>query len=229
MSAGQRSRQLALGAVVLDGHTGELRRLGPFTVHSAALDFWRAPTDNDTRNGLRTAIPDAESWRQAGLDRLQHSIITVQRGDGELRTRLRIAPAGADFGLLAALTWAADPQQRADCLLSVQVAPDGAWPCPLPKVGLRLVLDAVVQEVSWFGRGPGEAYRDTQLATRTSTSPSATGRRNCSPPPGTDRISSLTAALTSTWTLPITASAAARADPGRCPATPSSRTPWPTP
>jgi beta-galactosidase len=28
------------------------------------------------------------------------------------------------------------------------------------------VLDAAVEEVSWFGRGPGEAYRDTYHATR---------------------------------------------------------------
>ncbi len=44
--------------------------------------------------------------------------------------------------------------------------PDGTWPCPLPKIGLRLVLDAAMEEVNWFGRGPGEAYRDTHLATR---------------------------------------------------------------
>ncbi len=49
---------------------------------------------------------------------------------------------------------------------SIHVAPDGTWPCPLPKIGLRLVLDASIEEVSWFGRGPGEAYRDTHRATR---------------------------------------------------------------
>jgi beta-galactosidase len=51
-------------------------------------------------------------------------------------------------------------------MLFIQVAPDGSWPCPLPRIGLRLVLDAAVEEVTWFGRGPGEAYRDTHLATR---------------------------------------------------------------
>jgi beta-galactosidase len=62
--------------------------------------------------------------------------------------------------MLATLTWTADGR------LSVHVAPDGTWPCPLPRIGLRLVLDAAVEEVSWFGRGPGEAYRDTYHATR---------------------------------------------------------------
>jgi beta-galactosidase len=144
--------ELTLGGAVLDRDTGELRRLGPFRVHSAFPDFWRAPTDNDVRV--------AGAWRQAGLDRLERKILSVRPEPDALCTRLRIAPAGADFGFLATLTWTADGR------LSVHVAPDGTWPGPLPKIGLRLVLDAVVEEVSWFGRGPGEAYRDTYRATR---------------------------------------------------------------
>jgi beta-galactosidase len=150
--ASSSGRQLTLGCAVLDGDTGELRRLGPFAVRSAFPDFWRAPTDNDVRV--------AGAWRQAGLDRLERRTIAVERTAGALRARLRVAPAGARFGLLATLTW------DADGLLSVHVAPDGSWPCPLPKMGLRVVLDAAVEKVSWFGRGPGEAYRDTYHATR---------------------------------------------------------------
>jgi beta-galactosidase len=149
---GPRSRRPTPGCAVLDAGTGELRRLGPFAVHSAALDFWRAPTDND--------VGIVGAWRRAGLDRLTQRVIAVERGEDDLRTRLRIAPAGADFGFLAALTW------TSGSLLDIQVTPHGTWPCPLPKIGLRLVLDAAIEDVSWFGRGPGEAYRDTHLATR---------------------------------------------------------------
>jgi beta-galactosidase len=144
------------GCAVLDNDTGELRRLGPFPVHSAVLDFWRAPTDND-------ALTIGRAWRQAGLDRLEQRVIAVEPGEDGLCTRLRIAPAGADFGFLATLAWT---HQAADSLLSVHVTPDGTWPCPLPKIGLRLVLDAAAADVTWFGRGPGEAYRDTHRATR---------------------------------------------------------------
>ena len=144
--------ELTLGGAVLDRDTGELRRLGPFGVHSAFPDFWRAPTDNDVRV--------AGAWRQAGLDRLERKILSVRYEPDALCTRLRIAPAGADFGMLATLTWTADGR------LAVHAAPDETWPGPLPKIGLRLVLDAVIEEVSWFGRGPGEAYRDTFHATR---------------------------------------------------------------
>jgi beta-galactosidase len=148
-----RTGEVTLGCAVLDAGTGELLRLGPYPVHAAALDFWRAPTDND--------VPSvAGAWRRAGLDRLVRKTLAVQCGTDGLRLRQRIAPAGGDFGFLAALLW------TADSMLFVQVEPDGTWPCPLPKIGLRLVLDAAVEEVTWFGRGPGEAYRDTHLATR---------------------------------------------------------------
>jgi beta-galactosidase len=160
---GERPDELAVGCAVLAAETGELRRLGRLAVHSASLDFWRAPTDNDvlTRGG-----PVAGAWHRAGLDRLQQRTIAVERGDDDLRIRLRIAPAAADFGFLGTLTWTADSRQPGDCLLTIDVAPDGTWPCPLPKIGLRLVLDDSIEEVSWFGRGPGEAYRDTHRATR---------------------------------------------------------------
>jgi beta-galactosidase len=122
------------------------------TDRPAFPDFWRAPTDNDVRV--------AGAWRRAGLDRLERKILSVRADADALGTRLRIAPPGAGFGLLATLTWTADGR------LLVHVTPDGTWSCPLPKVGLRLVLDAAVEVVSWFGRGPGEAYRDTYHATR---------------------------------------------------------------
>jgi beta-galactosidase len=149
-----RSGQVTLGCAVLDASTGDLRRLGPFPVHAATLDFWRAPTDND-------APAVATAWRRAGLDRLVRKTLAVQCGQDGLRLRQRIAPAGRDFGFLATLVWTADG------MLFIQVTPEGSWPCPLPKAGLRLVLDADIEEVTWFGRGPGEAYRDTHLATRT--------------------------------------------------------------
>jgi beta-galactosidase len=148
-----RTGQVTLGCAVLDAGTGELRRLGPYPVLAAALDFWRAPTDND--------VPTvAGAWRRAGLDRLVRKTLAVQCGEDGLCLRQRIAPAGGDFGFLASLTWTADG------MLFIRVAPGGTWPCPLPKIGLRLVLDTAVTGVTWFGRGPGEAYRDTHLATR---------------------------------------------------------------
>jgi len=49
--------------------------------------------------------------------------------------------------------------------LDVSVEPEGALPCPLPRLGVRLLLRRDVDLVTWFGRGPGEAYADTGYGT----------------------------------------------------------------
>jgi beta-galactosidase len=148
---------LAIGCAVLDASRGDLLRLGPFAVSAAHLDFWRAPTDNDV-------LTIARAWRRAGLDRLQQRVTGIRSGPGGLSTQLRIGPAGTDADFRASLTWT-EPA-AGSTRLDVHVAPEGDWPCPLPKIGLRLVLDAGIEQVRWFGRGPGEAYSDTCHATR---------------------------------------------------------------
>jgi beta-galactosidase len=133
-------------------------------VLAAVPDFWRAPVDNDRT--MAFGDPVARAWRAAGLDRMGPETVAVRRGADWLSSELRVAPAGRDFAMLASLTWASDPRQEGACLLTVDVRPDGDWPCPLPKIGLRIVLDTTIDTVCWFGRGPGEAYRDTYHATR---------------------------------------------------------------
>jgi beta-galactosidase len=44
--------------------------------------------------------------------------------------------------------------------------PDGTWPVPLPRLGLLMALPAELDQVKWFGLGPGEAYRDSRRAAR---------------------------------------------------------------
>jgi beta-galactosidase len=50
--------------------------------------------------------------------------------------------------------------------LAVEVVPEGDWPCPLPRLGLRMAGPAGLDRVEWFWRGPGEAYPDTGRAAR---------------------------------------------------------------
>ncbi len=50
--------------------------------------------------------------------------------------------------------------------VTVDVRPRGDWPCPLPRLGLRLGLPAAFGRVRWYGGGPGEAYPDTRAAFR---------------------------------------------------------------
>ena len=152
---------VVLGAGTFDARTGALERLGPIELDGPRVDVWRAPTDND-----RGMYGDAQlegAWRDLGLHRMLERVLEVRHAAAALVVRTRVAPAASDLGLLATYTWTA----VADALaLTLDVAPDGAWTVPLPRLGLRLAMPAAFEAVEWFGRGPGEAYADTRRAAR---------------------------------------------------------------
>jgi beta-galactosidase len=152
---------LALGAGRFDPVSGVLRRLGDLELDGPRLDVWRAPTDNDA--GMHGPDKLEAAWRLHGLHRARHRVIAVEPEAGGLAVRTRVGFAPWDGGLLATYTWTPDGD---GLLLTVDVQPEGEWTFPLPRLGLRLALPAELDRVEWFGRGPGEAYRDTRRAAR---------------------------------------------------------------
>ncbi|MEH1125460.1 glycoside hydrolase family 2 TIM barrel-domain containing protein [Micromonospora sp. CPCC 206061] len=156
---------ILLGPAVFDRVTGTLLRIGDLVVDGPKLDLWRAPTDNDLRGWGEGSIM-AAAWRSIGLDRLTHAVLAVEPGADGLTVRTRVAPAGTDLGMLATYTWwAADGQ----LWLRLGVEPAGPWEAPLPRLGLRMAVPTTLDTVTWFGLGPGEAYRDTTAAVRVGT------------------------------------------------------------
>jgi beta-galactosidase len=150
---------LSLGPTVFDD-TGQLRELGAIAVQGPTLQLWRAPTDNDRgHHGESVAMV----WHGLGLDRLQHRLIGIAAHDDTLVVTTRVAPAGTDLGVLAAYEWRPDGQ---GVRLTVRADPVGPWPCPLPRIGVLLPIPSTLDNVRWYGRGPGEAYRDMCQAAR---------------------------------------------------------------
>ena len=152
---------LSLGPGRFDPATGVLQRLGDLELDGPRLDVWRAPTDNDT--GMHGPVKLEAAWRGLGLHRARHRVIAVEPGPEGLVVRARVGMAATDLGLLATYTWTADGE---GLLLTVDVTPEGEWTVPLPRLGLRLALPAELDRLEWFGRGPGEAYRDSRRAAR---------------------------------------------------------------
>jgi beta-galactosidase len=174
-----------LGSGSFDAATGRLVRIGDLPVDGPLLDLWRAPTDNDRGHHGEAVEP---LWRRVGLDRLQHRVDEVTVGEDALVVRARVGPAGTDLGVVATYRWSAVP---GGLRLELGVVPEGDWPCPLPRVGLRMAVPAGLRRVEWFGRGPGEAYADTgrldQRAARrrpppTCTPATASGSTSTRPP-----------------------------------------------
>ncbi|PZG49748.1 beta-galactosidase [Spongiactinospora gelatinilytica] len=155
------ARALAAPGPGVFGDDGRLLRIGGVhLVSGPRLDLWRAPTGNDAGG----PAPDAELWRRAGLHRLRHRVVGVERAAGELTVRTVAAAAGHDRAMRATYHWQALTGDR--LRLTVTAEPRGEWDLPLPRIGLRLALPATFGEVEWYGGGPGEAYPDSFRAAR---------------------------------------------------------------
>jgi beta-galactosidase len=159
MAAGVHS-PLVVGPGTFDAASGRLVRVGGVEVEGPVLDLWRAPTDNDQGHHGEALAP---LWRRVGLDRLRHRVDGVDPEDGGLVVQARVAPAATDLGVAATYRWSV---VEGVLRLEVEVAPEGDWPCPWPRLGLRMAVPAGFRKVEWFGRGPGEAYADTGRAAR---------------------------------------------------------------
>jgi beta-galactosidase len=150
---------LRLGPAEFDAVTGLLTRLGGLDVTGPRLDLWRAPTDNDAGQHA----DEAAAWRAAGLHRLQHRVASVAAGADELVVRTRVAPPALGFGMRADYRWTSDGERLR---LRLDVAPEGDWPCTLPRLGLRMAVPGTLGAAAWYGGGPGEAYADSRQAAR---------------------------------------------------------------
>ncbi|ONI85160.1 beta-galactosidase [Saccharothrix sp. ALI-22-I] len=151
-----------LGSGTFDAD-GRLTSLGGLDVVGPRLDVWRALTDNDLRGAGFSDRPLGDVWREIGLHRMSHRIDDVSFVGTELVVRTRVAPAATDLGITTTYRWAAEGD---GVRLTVEAVPEGRWPCPLPRLGLRMAVPAELDRVTWFGLGPGEAYADTRLAAR---------------------------------------------------------------
>jgi beta-galactosidase len=138
--------------------TGRLGAFGGLAVGAPHLALWRAPTDNDRGEGARLHA----TWEALGLHRLTHRLDEVAAGD-TLVVRERTAAPALQRGVHVTYEWASAGDGLA---LTVRVDPDGEWPEPIAKLAVTLPLPASLDRVTWFGRGPGEAYPDTGPVTR---------------------------------------------------------------
>ena len=124
-------------------------------LQNVRLDVWRAPTDNDTIPGV------TDAWKEAGLHRVQHRLVSAGLHDGAWEVVTRTAPPALQWGLVA--TWRWSHTQDGAVSLDLSVEPDGQFPATLPRLAITFELPRV-EQVEWFGTGPSEAYVDTRQA-----------------------------------------------------------------
>jgi beta-galactosidase/beta-glucuronidase len=135
------------------------------------LNVWRAPTDNDRlSNGGWKLVSSVEEWKKYRLHWMQHRIDEVGyrlSSDGkkaDVFVKARVAPPGLAWGIVTNYHYAI--HGSGDMILSVDGTPEGDIPETLPRIGLNMKLPIYLDQISWYGRGPGEAYVDSKLANR---------------------------------------------------------------
>jgi beta-galactosidase len=146
--------------VRFDERTGRLRRLFGLDAEGPRLELWRAPTDND--RGIANDSADGRSsesrWRERGLDRLVHRLVSIDP-DGPV-VRVRVAAANSARTVDVTYCWTVTDEVA----LHVDVVPSPDWDCTWPRVGVRVDLPASLRQARWFGTGPHESYPDSTRA-----------------------------------------------------------------
>lgn len=125
------------------------------------LDIFRAATDND-------APQDGWDWDDKKLHLAKTSVRKVSWSQSSteefvVTVNLRLAPPILSWSIEAVLNY----HFHANGSLTVKVkgTPKGEnLPRTLPRIGLVMELPSKFQSVEWFGRGPGESYRDSKLS-----------------------------------------------------------------
>jgi len=122
------------------------------------LNIWRAPTDNDMYAKLE--------WKKAKYNeayvRAYETMINQSAEGVEIKVKTSMSAATIQKILEADITW------KINCdgsiTSSIHVVKDEEFP-DLPRFGLRLFLDKKLENVSYFGMGPHESYRDKHQST----------------------------------------------------------------
>lgn len=147
---------------------------GNVTWHSNGIDifnrgpelyFYRAMTQNDDGQS-----GDAEDWNDAWVHTMRTQVRDVfweDQGDAlEVRYNVRVAPQVLEWGAEADITYTIPYEEGP---ISIHAQGDfvgNNTPEVLPRIGLLAHLHEDFDDVTWFGRGPGENYPDSKTSQR---------------------------------------------------------------
>ena len=134
----------------------------PLMERGPRFNLFRAPTDND---GGRWTRGHSKEWFAAGYHQLQHTLesIVADPDRKTLRVIVRTAPPALQTGIHCEYLYRF--QEDGGFTLEINGKPQGEMPF-FPRLGFQMFLPEELDQVQWFGLGPGESYMDTKEAQR---------------------------------------------------------------
>ncbi|MCX6538097.1 MAG: oligogalacturonate lyase family protein [Acidobacteria bacterium] len=126
-------------------------------------DFWRAPTDNDNGAWKAQGIAartdpslDILAWRSAGSG-WKVADVQVKRVDDTAAT---IVVQGTLPRVGASYTMTYDIRGTGEMIVDADYRPGPGPVAMMPRFGMELVASPGLENLTWYGRGPGETYSD---------------------------------------------------------------------
>jgi beta-galactosidase/beta-glucuronidase len=133
------------------------------------FNIWRALIDNDLwAQEHWKEVPSVVEWKEFGLHWMQHRLekldytLSEAKDAVEIKVVTRVAPPILKWGILTTYTYTA--YASGDLFIKVKGEIEGTAPHTFPLIGIRMEIPGMLDEVSWFGRGPGESYIDSKEA-----------------------------------------------------------------
>lgn len=147
----------------ITGQIGSWKYNGLSLLHTGPkLEFWRAMIDNDHRS--------ANEWKRHGVHWLQHRTDQVDWQLSEdqsvviVKVIQKIAPPMIAWGINVEITYTICGSGKVG--VDINGKPTDNAPRTLPRLGLGMALPKNLDRVSWYGKGPGESYADSDMANR---------------------------------------------------------------
>lgn len=124
-----------------------------YLIHPMELNIWRAPTDNDMY--LKS------KWKKARYDRAYtraYTVETIQNMHGIfIVSHVAVVADSIQKILDITINWKIDNDGKLSSVMYAEK--DDEFPV-LPRFGIRMFLDKRLKNVSFYGMGPQESYRD---------------------------------------------------------------------
>lgn len=137
-------------------HSDNILHSGP------EVSIYRAPTDNDVSVG--------KDWEEKEVKHAKPYTRRVtwttdtSNGAGKIECVQRLAPIALEWSYEVTTTYTFTGSR---VIMHLKGDPQGLnLPKTLPRLGLSLSLIPTFTHATWFGRGPGESYKDKKFAQR---------------------------------------------------------------
>ena len=115
-------------------------------------NFWRPLTDNDIPN---RHLIRCGTWKNAGRDaKLQHIEVAEAGQTATVTATYRMEELDADLQTLYKIT----PDGKVQ--VTMHFTPGKKPLSEMPRLGMRMILPAEYEMMTWLGRGPQETYAD---------------------------------------------------------------------